>query len=167
MVSIVAMTPEHIERFWETLDVVCREERYLGSTTAVPIAVLRDFVLSNIEKDDALFVAMAENKVVGWIDITRGKPPVQAHVGLLGMGVLPEWRGQGIGSGLMDAAMAKAQAIGLKRVQLQVYVDNPRAIALYRKFGFREEGTAKSLAHLRGEYIDTLNMAWLDESLRS
>jgi hypothetical protein len=47
----------------------------------------------------------------------------------------------------------------------EVYIDDPRAIALYRKFGFREEGTAKSLAHLRGQYIDTLNMAWLDESL--
>ncbi len=164
-ISIHPITLEHVDGFWQTLDIVAREERYLGSTCAVPIEELRAFVKRGIEKNDPLFVAVSGADVVGWIDITRGKAPVKNHVGLLGMGLLPDWRGQGIGSQLIDAALTKAKSIGLKRVELQVYIDNITAIALYRKFGFREEGVAKALAHLRGKYIDALQMARLDEAM--
>ncbi len=164
MITILPTTEAHVEGFWETLDIVAREERYLGSTHAVPIAELLDFVKRGIEKDDPLFVALSGSDCVGWIDITRGKTPVKNHVGLLGMGLLPGWRGQGIGSRLIDAALMKSKAIGLMRIELQVYVDNAPAIALYRNFGFREEGVAKGLAYLRGKYIDALQMARLDEA---
>ena len=45
------------------------------------------------------------------------------------------------------------------RLELTVYTDNQRAIALYRKFGFETEGTHKAYALRAGRYVDALAMA--------
>ena len=47
------------------------------------------------------------------------------------------------------------------RLELTVYVDNARAIALYRKFGFEVEGTHRAYALRDGAYVDALCMARL------
>lgn len=44
-------------------------------------------------------------------------------------------------------------------VELEVYPDNARAIALYRKYGFQEKGRKRKFAFRSGEYVDTLVMA--------
>jgi putative acetyltransferase len=45
------------------------------------------------------------------------------------------------------------------RLELTVFVDNERAIALYRKFGFEIEGTHRAYALRAGRYADTYAMA--------
>jgi len=51
--------------------------------------------------------------------------------------VLPEFRGQGIGSALMNAAIAKAQAAGYQRITLIVSDEKPRNRAMYERLGFK------------------------------
>jgi len=51
--------------------------------------------------------------------------------------------------------------MNLQRVELSVYVDNQAAQALYRKFGFEEEGVMRKYAIRDGVLTDTLNMARL------
>ncbi len=53
------------------------------------------------------------------------------------LGVLPEYRGQGIGSALLCQAIEGFRRCGMRRVRLEVTAENHRAIALYRRFGFR------------------------------
>ena len=45
------------------------------------------------------------------------------------------------------------------RIELGVYADNTRAIALYKRFGFEPEGTFKAHTLRDGAYVDTLAMA--------
>jgi putative acetyltransferase len=79
-----------------------------------------------------------------------------AHVAGLGMAVYDDYLDQGIGTALMAAAMDMADNwLNLKRVELDVYVDNKRAIHLYEKFGFVIEGTLKAQAFRDGEYVDS------------
>lgn len=52
------------------------------------------------------------------------------------MGVDPKFRGKGVGSALMDAAMAKGRERGYKRVSLLVSKGKPRARTLYERVGF-------------------------------
>lgn len=47
------------------------------------------------------------------------------------------------------------------RLELTVFTDNERAIALYRKFGFEAEGTHRAYALRDGRYADVLAMARL------
>ncbi|MEO8559907.1 MAG: GNAT family N-acetyltransferase, partial [Rhodospirillales bacterium] len=122
------------------VDVVARERRYLGMIQAPAVADSTKFIEIILNNDWPLFVADAENTIVGWCDIGGMAKPGTTHCGVLGMGLLPAWRGQGLGRKLAEAALAKATAIGLERVQLDVYADNAPAIALYEKLGFVREG---------------------------
>jgi ribosomal protein S18 acetylase RimI-like enzyme len=50
------------------------------------------------------------------------------------------WRGRGVGSALIRAAISWARDRGLHKLCLEVFAHNTAAIALYRKYGFVEEG---------------------------
>jgi putative acetyltransferase len=51
--------------------------------------------------------------------------------------------------------------LNLKRLELSVYTDNIRAIALYERFGFEREGLCRAYAWRDGAYVDSLAMARL------
>jgi putative acetyltransferase len=58
----------------------------------------------------------------------------------IAMMLLPEVRGRGGGRGLLDAVLTHAHATGAHKVDLEVWPDNGRAIALYASAGFVVEG---------------------------
>lgn len=75
------------------------------------------------------------------------------------MGLLPEYRGKGIGSKLLEKVLDRGREFGLEKIELHVYTSNQAAIALYKKFGFEEEGLIKKYRKLDGKYFDCLAMA--------
>jgi len=75
------------------------------------------------------------------------------------MGVLKNRRGNGIGGRLIEAAISGAKARGLEKIELSVYSSNQVALALYRSFGFREEGKRLRGRLVDGIYDDVLLMA--------
>ena len=83
------------------------------------------------------------------------------HCGVLGMGLLPEYRGRGLGRPLMTRSLDAARAFGLARVELTVRVDNQRALELYRKLGFEVEGRNRRAMLVDGRFEDILTMALL------
>ena len=86
----------------------------------------------------------------------------RVHVGTVGMGVHDDFRGRGVGTALMAALVDAADNwLGLRRVELTVYADNAPALALYRRFGFVEEGRHTDFAFRAGRYVDALAMARL------
>lgn len=58
----------------------------------------------------------------------------------IGMCIVEQARGRGGGRLLMETVMAHARASPLHKVELEVWIDNARAIALYEAFGFEVEG---------------------------
>ncbi|MCE3200694.1 GNAT family N-acetyltransferase [Paenibacillus sonchi] len=82
-----------------------------------------------------------------------------AHQAEFGIGVLQEYWGLGIGSHMLSAAIAWAEACGLRKLTLNVLETNRNAIALYRKLGFTEEGLLKNDKLLSdGKYYNTVAM---------
>lgn len=82
------------------------------------------------------------------------------HALAIGISVLPEAQGHGVGSALMSAMCDYADNwVGALRLELNVYTDNARALALYRKFGFEIEGTHRGYALRDGQYVDSHSMA--------
>lgn len=98
---------------------------------------------------------------------TCGMHPVgvqlrRRHVMHLGISVAPEAQGQGVGRALMTAMIDYADRWAqVLRIELQVYADNRRAIALYESLGFRHEGRHVGYALRDGQYVDSLSMARL------
>ena len=84
------------------------------------------------------------------------------HVMGLGIAVQTDAQGQGVGRALVAALCDWADRWGqVLRIELTVYVDHPRAIALYESFGFRTEGRHVGYALRNGRYVDAFAMARL------
>lgn len=89
-----------IPGFRECLDSVARERRFLAQLEAPPMEKTREFVRASMERGDIRVVAVDGDNVVGWCDITARRFEGLDHVGELGMGILKEYRGRGIGLAL-------------------------------------------------------------------
>jgi ribosomal protein S18 acetylase RimI-like enzyme len=160
-VEIVPITQDHIGGFHRTLDFVAREGRYLAFVEGPPLENTRAFVLDHIRRGHPQFVAVSAGEVVGWCDVTPKERPIYAHSGVLGMGLLPQFRGQGIGTNLIRSTLAATRTIGLHRVELTVRQNNTRAIELYKKVGFRVEGLQRDAVQIDGLYENIVCMALL------
>jgi RimJ/RimL family protein N-acetyltransferase len=158
-VRIEPMTLDRVAGYRRALDIVARERKYLTMLEAQPEPDTLRFVKSNLENGNPMMVALAGGEVIGWCDIRREFFPSRAHRGTLGMGLLPEWRNRGVGRRLLEATLAQARRSGFKRVELDVYADNPRAIALYEKAGFVREGTIRDASLIDGVFRDAILMA--------
>ena len=150
-----------IEAFSRVTGSVMRERQYMAFLDAFPIDEAAAFVARNLRLGNPQYVADDAGEVVGWCDIRRETIPVYAHCGHLGMGLLPAWRGRGIGERLIHGALDAARAAGFERVELSVYARNARAMALYRKVGFAHEGTRVRGKKVDGEYDDVHIMGML------
>jgi RimJ/RimL family protein N-acetyltransferase len=93
------------------------------------------------EGPDALWVLEEDGAVVGatGVHTTRAR-----GVLTLGMAILPEFRGRGAGRQLLEAAIEHARGTGAHKLELEVWPDNGRAIALYVAAGFAVEGVRRS-----------------------
>jgi L-phenylalanine/L-methionine N-acetyltransferase len=100
-------------------------------------------------------VAVADGRLIGMLHIE-----VSRHgFGELGMLVDRAWRGRGVGSALVAAAIDWAHNHGLHKLCLEVFAHNAAAVALYRKCGFVEEGRrARQYRRASGELWDSIVM---------
>lgn len=149
---------ELIPSFYDCLKFVANEKIYIEMIEPPPLDKVTQFQTSLIEKQGPIFYAVENQKVVGWCDIFPAENPRQNHRGSLGMGLLPDYRGRGLGTQLLLATLKRAQEFGLEKVELHVYTTNEGAIALYRKLGFVQEGLIRRYRKLDGRYFDCLAM---------
>jgi RimJ/RimL family protein N-acetyltransferase len=104
---------------------------------------------------DRTLVALTAGDIVGLIFV------IDSGFGLgeIGMMVAREWRGRGVGSALVAAAIEWGRENGLHKLTLSVFPHNEAAIRLYRKFGFAEEGRReKQIRRANGEIWDLIEM---------
>jgi GNAT superfamily N-acetyltransferase len=107
---------------------------------------------------DGAIVATAGDELVGSIFVDASRH----GFGELGMTVARPWRGRGVGSALMEAAIDWAREHGLHKLSLAVFAHNTAGLALYRKYGFVEEGRrVKQIRRQSGELWDVLDMGLL------
>ena len=109
------------------------------------------------------FVAVADGAIVGNIHVDRNRH----GFGEIGMAVAKERRGHGIGSALLAHAIDWARGEGMHKLCLQVFPHNEAAIALYRRFGFVEEGRlVEQYRRSNGELWDAIQMGLLLDDQR-
>lgn len=137
-----------------------------GGTLQLPFPSAESWRKRLAERTDDshnLVACAATGAVVGSISLhTQATRWRRRHAAQLGMAVHRDWRRQGVGSALMQAAVDYADNwVGLTRLELTVYCDNDAAVALYRKFGFAIEGTMRAFALRNGRFVDAHAMARL------
>jgi diaminopimelate decarboxylase len=162
-VHVRAATPSDARSFLALWREVVAEQRYVRSEDARrPVRFYRRRFSRSWTDREAQLVAVEGKRVVGHITIQREGHPVSQHVATLGIAVAADRRGGGVGSALLAEALRWARSAGVERIVLSVYPDNTRAIALYRRFGFVEEGRLVRQSRKSYGYEDEILMArWL------
>lgn len=158
MIQIRPIRESDVAGFHKALDSVCRERRFLATVEGPPLENVGKFVGTSVREGHPQVVAEDGGAIVGWCDAIPGDVGA-AHIGRLGMGVLKDYRGQGIGKRLLAATIEEARRTGLEKIELSVYSSNGTAIGLYRKAGFEEEGLKKRGRLVDGIYDDVVLMA--------
>ncbi len=131
-----------------------------------PVERIRDRIMEcAVSPNDVFIVAESGGKVIAALTCGGGSLAADAHRTELGVYVAKAWRDQGVGSALMTAAIQWAHSSPIvRRVELEVFAENARAIHLYEKFGFVREGIKRGLYRRGSTFMDMLIMArWFDK----
>jgi L-phenylalanine/L-methionine N-acetyltransferase len=138
------------------------EESVLWGTLQLPYLPERFWQERIAQHNDHLhrIVALHEGAVCGFLGLVGVANPRLRHMRQLFMAVGQAHQGLGVGARLLAEALELADSwLGLERVELGVYPDNTRAIALYERYGFVHEGRKRLQAFRDGAYVDSLMMA--------
>lgn len=121
------------------------------------IRLVRDFSRSS---NSVFLVARSQGQLVGMLTVQGGVLARMRHTGKLEIMVAADARGRGVGKALMTACVDWSQKNAhIEKLGLSVFATNERAIAMYRAFGFAEEGRRTREYKLEdGTYRDDLLM---------
>lgn len=115
------------------------------------------------DPNELLLVALADSEIIGNIDFHIGKRQRTCHAGMFGMSVHKDWRSQGVGFALLSELVKWATSRPhIEKIGLRVLANNLRAINLYKKLGFQQEGYSPKVIKLGSdEYVDDIQMGLL------
>lgn len=130
-------TLEDVDAFVAVVAAVAQERRWIATEPPVDVPALAERMRGMLAAGDTLFVLSDGGRVVGTLGLHATRA---AGVVALGMSILDGWRGRGGGRALLQAAIEHARGSQAHKIELEVWPDNERAIALYRAFGFEVEG---------------------------
>lgn len=106
------------------------------------------------EPNTIFFVAEIENKLVGFIAAIGSNLKRNRHSANIVLGVLEDYRGQGIAIKLFNNVFEWANEVGISRLGLTVIKHNNKAFNLYRKMGFKSEGERVQSLKINGEFVN-------------
>ena len=158
-IAIMPLTPEHVESLRRGVDVVARERKYLGIVEAAPPDKFREYTLNQLSNGDPFMGAIADDDVVGWCEVERYSTSSEAHRGVLNIAIRPEYRDRGLGRKLLSIVLNQARDAGFVCVELWVFTDNARAIALYESVGFERQGVVRYISFIDNKFHDGIGMA--------
>ncbi|MGH2637159.1 MAG: GNAT family N-acetyltransferase, partial [Actinomycetota bacterium] len=162
-ITVRPARPRDARSFHRAYVEVAAERRFIQSETVTrSVGFYRRRFRRSWDGRAANLLAFDGDRVVGSLSIRRDEHAVTRHVATLGMFVVASHRGRRIGTALMTEAVGWARRFGVERLELSVYPSNRAAIALYRAFGFVEEGRLVRHAKKSYGYEDEILMAvWL------
>lgn len=115
----------------------------------------------NKSKNSLPLVAEVNGKIVGNLNFSAGRNSKVRHVGEFGVSVLKDYWGNKIGNKLIEYLIKWSKDTGIiRKINLMVREDNTRAIRLYKKIGFVEEGILKREFLSEGKFYSGISMGF-------
>jgi ribosomal protein S18 acetylase RimI-like enzyme len=133
---------------------------YVDAETVADVVEGEGVLLRNNDLESRVFfVATVDDEVVGWVHLKHPELEKLAHSAELTVGVLEEYRGQGIGSQLLERGLAWARSQGLERIYNSVPATNEAGIEFLEAHGWEIEAVREAHYKLEGAYIDEIMLA--------
>jgi RimJ/RimL family protein N-acetyltransferase len=148
-----------MKKMGEETEYLVLDESGLNMTTemlALSIGAIYD------SPNNMLLLALADEKIVATASIKASDEYRVAHIGEVGISVLKEYWGIGLGTALLEELIYAAEQTELARLELTVQKRNERAIHLYKKLGFKLEGVKlRGARDDEGHFLDVCVMRLL------
>ncbi|HDX9578465.1 TPA: GNAT family N-acetyltransferase [Bacillus pseudomycoides] len=143
--------------------IISQNEFFISTSEEfhVDVEAQKNKTLTNSRQGGVTFVAEDDEQIVGFLVFKRNLMKRLNHTGSFGMGILEDYRNQGVGTKLLPQLIdwAKTQE-GIEKICLGVFSTNERAIKVYEKIGFKEEGRERGQIKFEdGRYADNVLMA--------
>ncbi|MDI6601788.1 MAG: GNAT family N-acetyltransferase [Thermoanaerobacteraceae bacterium] len=146
----------------EVANAVGREKTYnVSEVFGYSEADERSLIARLDRSKELILVAECEGRIIGFLTLYRyfgGRSPKVQHVGEIGINILDGYRDKGLGYRMMNFAIDWARRRGYTKLCLSVFSTNERAIYLYKKCGFVEEGRRKAQFKIGDTYVDEIEM---------
>ena len=117
---------------------------------------LAQFLNSCRSETDRVWVLQAEGGCVAGFAVCQ---LLVDGASLLNIAVLPDHQGKTHATALLKVVLDEARSAGATRCLLEVRRSNSRAIALYKRHGFTEDGVRKNYYPIQGGREDALLMS--------
>lgn len=135
-----------LQMMWEYINKISKERTFIRfQGEEISLKEEEEFLISQIEKiknhTAVLLMLLIDDKLAGVSGIML-KDKIESHVGVFGITIDEDFRGQGFGYKLMGAVIDEAvkNIPVLEIITLVCYEENQTARKLYEKFGFKEYG---------------------------
>lgn len=116
--------------------------------------------IAQIDKGDLVgVVAEVSGRIVANGNVERGHYLETRHHGELGLTVISDYRGMGIGRGMVEVLVEEAKQMGLKNLEVEFLSTNQAAVHTYQNAGFREVGRIPGKVYRSGKLLDSVIMA--------
>jgi len=92
-------------------------------------------------------------------EVTRGRYKDTRRHGRIGLTMIREYRGQGIGHAIIETLLRESRKAGLKTLEAEFLAENESARRAYQRGGFRQAGLIPHKLFRNGKYFDGLIMA--------
>lgn len=156
--------PDDAKEVLRFLEGVATETGFL-SYGAEGLAISEEdekYFIENIlnSENNLLLVAILGEQIIGTASVKAEAKPKMKHIGEIGISISKDFWGFGLGTMLMEELIIWAEESEvIRRLELTVQDRNQRAIHLYEKMGFEQEGLLKRGVYDDGEYLDVQLMS--------
>ena len=161
--TLVTLRPVRRDDAVELTKVDDDVDRLTGTHRTFDLAELEQWYATRGEQTDRIDWAIIDNATGAWAgeavlnELDTDNLSCNFRILLQG----PRFYGRGLGTEATRLAVEHAFAVGVHRIELEVYAFNPRARRVYEKVGFRHEGTKRDALLWDGTWVDAFVMALL------
>jgi len=161
-----------IDGIWNNFNEVVDEKIYLPVLFPVKSKFEKQSWFHNIQKEREICIVaihptmLSPYNILGQCEISNLEWDAATHVGSLGIIVQRNFRDLGIGFNLIDKAIHESKRLNKEKIILSSFLDNERALFLYKKIGFKMIGIRKKQFYMDSVYYDEVLMElWIDDYL--
>ena len=156
-------TEDDAEMLIEYLKITNEETRFLikgPEEVTMTVEQEKEFIQKqNADDENIMLLGFLDGKFVGNCALNSYGGLRFRHRVNLGKALFQKYTGMGVGKVMLETVIGLAKEMGYEQVELEVVVNNERAIALYKKIGFEICGTTpNAMKYKDGSYVDEYKM---------
>lgn len=163
-VTIRYPTKDDAKAMWTYINTLSKEQTFIafqGEEISLEDEIKYvELEIEKIHKKTAVQLLVFSNENLIGISAIDLNSRIAKHEGIFGISIAKDYRGKGVGKLFMETVLKEAekQLPDLRVITLGVFPNNPIAVSMYEKFGFKEYGRLPEGILYKGEYLDHIYM---------